>query len=317
MKLPELGVSEFLNGQDRFNNKISNVNPNLSSADSLAQIQRTGQASDPTQDQNGVVQGASGTANAAGTADDIAYLNDQAAQLRSLLARTDTGLNQGLLHNQDEYDTQVGATNQDRNKKVSSETQNKLNAYETINRNANNGYRSLAQIIGRAAGRGSSAFQDLLPDVIGKDMSSKRQGATSTYGQNVSNIEDSTSSVLADLLRQKKANEESLRSGIEGQRQNIQSQLAANAAQAAQARGGGYAAVKAAQQPFQDSINQSRDQVENFFNQFRTAYTPQAINPNLSQYSIDRATINAQNQPDADPNNPYAQLLRKRLQGQA
>jgi len=269
-----------------------------------------------------------------GTSADISYLDDQAQQLRDLLNRTDTGLNQGLMQNQDEYDRQLGQSQAEKARQLAAyddqrvqQNQGKLSTYNTINKNANNGFRSLAQIIGRGAGTGSSAFRDLLPNVIGTDTSTKRAAANQTFGSNLAGIDKaqgqydiSFADVLDDLLRQKKTNESTLRSGIEGQRQTLNSQLGTNAAQRAQALGGGYAQVRAAQQPFQDSINNSRNQVESFFNTFRTAYTPKvavAAAPELGQYTADRSVINAQNQGASDATNPYAALLRKRLTGQA
>ena len=263
---------------------------------------------------------------------DIAYLDDQAQQLRDLLNRTDVGLNQGLTQNNDEYARQLAKSEAEKARTLAGyqeqrvgQTQNKLNTYDTINKNANNGFRSLAQIIGRAAGTGSSAFQELLPNVIGTDTSSKRTEANQNYGANLQRIDKaqdqfgiSFADVLDDLVRQKNNNENTLRSGIESQRQQLNSQLGTIEGQKAQARGGGYAAVKSAQQPFQDSINQSRNAVEGFFDQFRTAYTPRAAvaaTPELSQYTADRSQINAQNQGAVDATNPYAALLRKRLTG--
>lgn len=265
---------------------------------------------------------------------DVSFLNDQATQLKNLLGRTDTGLAQGLAQNEDQYNTQVGGANAAKDQAYSgyqdqrvAQNKGKQSAYDTINKNANTGYRSLAQIIGRAAGTGSSAFQDLLPNVIGTDTSSKRQAATDTYGQNLQGIDKSQNQYdinfqnsLADLLKQKKANEENIRSGVENQRQSLDQQLATNAGQVAQARGGGYAQVKAAQQPFQDAINNSRNAVESFFNQFRTPYTPTqavAATPDLANYNVDRSNINTQGQQGVDPNNPYSQMLRKKLQGTA
>jgi hypothetical protein len=195
----------------------------------------------------------------------------------------------------------------------------------TNRQNANTGYRSLAQIIGRASGTGSSAFRDLLPNVIGKDLSSKQRGVNENYGTNLANIDKAQSNydisfqdVIDDLLRQKKSNEEKLRVGIEGQRQNINQNLGTLAGQRAQLNGGGYEAVRAAQAPTQAAIENSRNAVEGFFNEFRTPYTPKAAvaaAPDLSAYTTDRANINAQGQPGVDPNNPYASLLRRKLQG--
>jgi len=243
------------------------------------------------------------------------YLQDQAGQLRDLLTRNDTSYSHGLAGNQDAYDTGAGTVNQQHDAQVTSQNKGKQSAYDTINSNANNGYRSLAQIIGRASGTGSSAFQQLLPDVIGRDTSSKRQGATDTFGQNLSNIDASTTTSLADLLKQKKAADEATSTGYQNNRQSFNGQLSQNAGQLAQNNGGDFNAVKAAQQPFADAINNSRNAVEGFFNQYRTPFTPQAVDPNLAQYQTDRSAVNAQSQPGADGSNPYSQLLRKKLQG--
>lgn len=265
--------------------------------------------------------------------DDIAFFDDQDAQLKSLLGRTDTGLQQGLTQNQNEYDRNVGGANEDKQRQYANyqdqrvaQNKGKVAAQDTNNRNANTGFRSLAQIIGRAAGTGSSAFRDLLPNIVGTDLSGRQRQVAQNFGQNIAGIDKaqgqydiSFQGVLDDLLRQKKENEDKLRSGIETQRQNINNQLAENAGKRAQAFGGGYAAVKAAQDPYRQAIENSKNAVENFFNQFQTPYTARqavATAPELSGYTTDRATLNAQNQ-GLDSNNPYSTLLRKRLQGLA
>lgn len=329
--LPELGISEFLNGGQselpigKVTNSLLGAKPNNQGASGVL-----GANTDVAQpDQTGSVAGGSGVSTS-----DLAYLDDQQRQLRDLLARTDTGLSQGLVNNEDEYNRNLGQSNADKERQYANyadqrvtQNQGKLDSYDTINKNASNGFRSLAQLIGRASGTGSSAFRDLLPNVIGTDISSKRGQANDTYGENLQGIDKaqnqydiSFADVLDDLLRQKKSNENTLRSGIETQRQDLNSKLGTVAGQRAQALGGGYDQVKAAQQPFQDSINNSRNQVESFFNQFRSAYTPKqavATAPELSNYTTDRSVINAQNQGATDATNPYAQLLRKRLTGQA
>jgi len=338
--LPEFGLSENLGSTGRVPTTQQNVANQLVSPtinpfnapmwandDLFGEVERAGEsAANQSAQLSGGGSGGSGM--------DLSYLDDQAQQLRDLLARTDTGLNQGLTQNEDEYQRQLGGANASKEQQYANyadqrvdQNKGKLKTYDTINKNANNGYRSLAQIIGRAAGTGSSAYRDLLPNVIGTDTSSKRADANETFGSNLRGIDKaqgqfdiSFADVLDDLMRQKKTNESALRSGIESQRQGINSQLGTVAGQRAQALGGGYNQVRAAQQPFQDSINNSRNQVESFFNTFRTAYTPKAAvaaTPELGQYTADRSVINAQNQGASDATNPYAALLRKRLTGQA
>jgi len=340
--LPALGISEFLNGgrptqnTGRINEAYASAAPYTGGGSPVAPVVSNPGYSAATGGSNGNAGGYAGNVAAVAgggvSAADLAYLDDQAAQLRSLLARTDTGLNQGLTQNEDEYQRQLGQSQADKARQLAAyedqrvqQNQGKLNTYDTINKNANNGYRSLAQIIGRAAGTGSSAFRELLPNVIGSDTSSKRNEANQTYGANLQGIDKaqnqydiSFADVLDDLLRQKKTNESTLRSGIENQRQTLNSQLGTVEGQKAQARGGGYAQVKAAQAPAQQAIENSRNQVESFFNQFRTAYTPKqavAATPELAGYTADRSVINAQNQGAIDATNPYAALLKKRQAG--
>lgn len=281
----------------------------------------------------GVPPGYPGTSGGTGgIADDISFLNDQESQLQDLLGRTDTNLNQGLTRNEDQYNTALGGSNADKQRQYAQyqdqrikTTKDKQNAFSTIDRNAGQGYRSLAQIIGRSAGTGSSAFRDLLPSVVGKDTSAKRANAINTAGENLQGIDKaqgqydiSFEGVLQDLMKQKKDNEENLRGKIEEQRQGLNSQLSGIAGQRAQAQGGGYAQVKAAQQQYQDAINNSRNSVQGFFDQFRTQFTPRqavATTPELSQYNTDRSEVNAGNQ-GMGSQNPYEALLRKKLRGQ-
>ena len=274
--------------------------------------------------------GGGGSANATTIAQNNAYLDSQAANLNSLLGRTDTGLNQGLSKLNDSYTGNVNQQTNQENQALQDYADNrvqtnkdKLGAYDTINRNANSGYRSLAQIIGHASGSGSSAFQQLLPDVVGKDISGKRGVANQTYASNLGNIDTaqkktelSFSNILADLANQRQAQEQQLRTGVEQQRQSLQGQLDQNATQRVQNNGGGYAQVAAAQAPYQTAIDNSRNAVESFFAQFKPTVTPQQAAiaaPDLTQYTVDRSNVNAQNQGAQDPTNPYAAILRRKL----
>jgi hypothetical protein len=256
---------------------------------------------------------------------DQAYISSQLDNLNSLLGRTQTGLDQGLSTLNNSYQSNVNQQQnqenqalQDYGDKRIQTNKDKLGAYNTINQNANNGYRSLAQLIGRSAGSGSSAFQDLLPDVVGKDTSSKRGDANLTYANNLGNIDNaqkktelSFQGILSDLANQRAAQEQQLRTGVESQRQNILGQQ-----QSLQAQQGNAAGARA----LQPAIENSRNAVESFFNQFQPTITAQQAAiaaPDLSQYTTDRSVVNAQNQGISDPTNPYADILRKKLQDQA
>lgn len=253
-----------------------------------------------------------------------AYVDSQIANLNDLLGRTDTSLNQGLEQLNSSYqgsvnqqNNQLAQANQDYSDKRVATNKDKLGAYNTINKNANNGYRSLSQIIGRASGTGSSAFQEALPDAIGKDIGSKRGEANTTYASNMGNIDTaqkktelSFQQILQDLANQRQAQEQSLRTGVEQQKQSILSQQ-----QALQAQRGNLAGAQA----LQPQIEGSRNAVDSFFQQFKPTYTAQQAAiaaPDLGKYNVDRSVVNAQNQ-GGNTANPYADILRKKLQEQA
>lgn len=272
------------------------------------------------------------TSDSSLTSGDLAYLSDQASQLQDLLNRTSTGLDQGLASNDAQYQEQLNqaadAKAQQYNTYADDRTtqnQDKLAAYDTIDQNANQGYNSLAQLIGRSAGTGSSAYQELLPEVVGTDTSTKRAAASTTFGQNLANIQNNQNNydlsyqdTLDDLANQKKQNEDTLRSGIETQRQSINQQLEDNAAQVAEANGGGASAVAAAEAPYQTAITNSRNAVDSFFSQFQPTYTSQpavATPVNLADYTTDSSMVNAAADPTTtDSDNPYESLLLKKLQ---
>ena len=259
------------------------------------------------------------------------YLNSQSQQLRDLLGRIATGEAQGLQKNEQEYKTQLDAADKDKTAQMAEygnqETQQGLGkekAFTSAGRNAGNSYRSLSQILGRAGGTGSSAFQELLPNAIGKGLNENRTSAIGNYGENMQNIgkaknkyESSFEEVLKDLMTQKLANESTLKSGVEGQRQNVYGQQATNAAQLAENKNpnASFSAIQAAQNPYKQAIDNSLNTVEGFFNKYNTPFTPKAAvkeAPALSGFTTDRAAINAQGQ-GMDASNPYASILRKKL----
>jgi hypothetical protein len=326
LHLPELGISEALGGKNTYTANIGGqtVTGQARTYDEFLRQAQAYQGSQPSVGA-GTDTGGGGTGGGTGyagggtgyTAEDVSFLNDQESRLRALLGRTDTALTQSLQRNEDDYNTNAGQATKQKDDMTIDENKAKQGAYDTIDRNANTGFRSLAQIIGRASGTGSSAFREALPDAVGKDTSSKRQAATTTHDTNLSKIDASFEDVIADLLRQKKANEENARTKVEEQRQGIQGQMADVAGKRAQAAGGGYAAVKAAQAPMDAAIENSRNAVEGFFNTFRSPYTPKTVSADRSAYNTDRSVVNAKSGPQAtdDPTNPYAALLRKRLAG--
>jgi hypothetical protein len=285
-------------------------------------------------DVNGNVQGGSSTTGSNGyTSGDIAALQQNAQLLNSLLGRLQGGIDRGKQTIDSQYNQELSNANLARDRQLgtygdqtTAQKTNRENQLGQINQNANAGMNSLRNIIGRSSGSGSSVYQDLLPYLIGNDMSSNRRGVMNTTGENLQSIDKAKnqyeadfSGVLQDLANQKKQNENNLMSGIEGQRQGYLQQQMTNNAQLSQAQGGGYDQVKQAIAPIQSQYDQSLNNVDSFFNQFQPTYTPNqkaAPTAALNTYTVDRSTANATDTGAAD-NNPYASLLRKKLTGQA
>lgn len=267
------------------------------------------------------------------TPEDIAYLQSIKQNYLDQRGRLDTALSQGNTKIADEYgrelnsaeigkENQLGTYRGQRQEQTGIKGQN----YSQINNAANKGYSSLAEILGRASGTGSSAFQQLLPNVISKDIFSKRSQANNVFGRNMQNIDSSENNymanfkmVLDDLKRQKDQNEQNLISGVNETRADLASKIGTVEGQLAAAAGGGGAQIRAAQAPYNAEVIAARDAVDNLFNKYFKPFTPRVANapaPELGTYTMDRSQINAGNQGVTDTTNPYSQILRKRLQEQ-
>jgi hypothetical protein len=264
------------------------------------------------------------------TAADITYLQGIKRDYEDQLARLGTTQEQGNKRIADEYGRELDSANVSKANQLNAYGENRQQQtgikgknYSQINNAANKGYNSLASILGRASGTGSSAFQQLLPNLIGKDVFSKRTAANNVYGENVRGIDQaekgyltSFDELLDDLKRQKDDNERQLLTGVNETRANINSKLATAAGQLAAARGGGVAQIRAAQDPYSAQVTESRNTIDSLFDKYFRPYTPKQVTaaaPELSNYTMDRSLINAGKQGAVDPTNPYADMLRKRL----
>jgi hypothetical protein len=263
-----------------------------------------------------------------------AYLTDQDKALADLLGRLGMSETAGIDKIGTQYGNEKLRAEQDKERTMSgygeqevTQGMNKEKSFNQANRGANNAFRSLAQILGRASGTGSSAFRELLPDVLGKGLNENRSQAIDAFAGNMQGIKKAKdqygldfSDLLNDLLTQKTQQENEFRSGVEGQRQGINSQRSTIAGQLLQNENPNvdYAAIKAAQTPFQTLIDQSSDKIAGY-----DAYAPKlaarqvvAGTPNVNEFKTDRLAVNAGNQ-GMNPENYYSTLLRKRLQENA
>lgn len=272
--------------------------------------------------------GSSGGGSGSGyTAEDLAAFDAQEGQLRSLLARTGTTLNQGLSSLGDDYNRNVSGANTQRSRALENygiqredSARGKQEAIGKVDTNARTLNDSLRRILGMASGSNSSAYQLAAPNAVARQASQQRSGVLGDYAENdrdVTLAENRAKSdfeqLLEDLARQRNQREQELRSGVLESESDIQSKLATIAGQRAAARGGGVGAIRAAQQPFQNEINNRQSQLDSLFEKFRSPMlTPKAVNvqtPQLRDYMVDRATIGQDG--TQGQYEPYSNFLRQ------
>ena len=253
---------------------------------------------------------------------DIAYLDDQMARLRSQHGSADTALNNGLTQLQDSYGREVQGANtrqnqtmQDFTTKETDTTRAKDSALTRTNENARTLAEGLRRRLGLASGSGSSAFQFAAPGAVAKMATENRTGVLENFGANFRDLNTSRDRVksqyeemLADLESQRKTRESDFRSGILEKKSQIDGSLAEAARQKALALGGGYEQVKTAMSPFVSQIDSRQAEIDGLFNKFRTPFTQKAVDtsmPTLRDYMVDRANIGAGQPGPQDPTAPY------------
>ena len=253
---------------------------------------------------------------------DIAYLDDQMARLRSQHGSADTALNNGLTQLQDSYGREVQGANtrqnqtmQDFTTKETDTTRAKDSALTRTNENARTLAEGLRRRLGLASGSGSSAFQFAAPGAVAKMATENRTGVLENFGANFRDLNTSRDRVksqyeemLADLESQRKTRESDFRSGILEKKSQIDGSLAEAARQKALALGGGYEQVKTAMSPYVGAIDSRQAEIDGLFNKFRTPFTQKAVDtsmPTLRDYMVDRANIGAGQPGPQDPTAPY------------
>lgn len=266
--------------------------------------------------------GGTGTGTSTYNPQDIAYLDDQMARLRSQHGSADTALNNGLTQLQDSYGREVQGANtrqnqtmQDFTTKETDTTRAKDSALTRTNENARTLAEGLRRRLGLASGSGSSAFQFAAPGAVAKMATENRTGVLENFGANFRDLNTSRDRVksqyeemLADLESQRKTREGDFRSGILERKSQIDNSLAEAARQKALALGGGYKQVKTAMSPFVSQIDSRQAEIDGLFNKFRTPFTQKAIDtsmPTLRDYMVDRANIGAGQPGPQDPTAPY------------
>jgi len=278
----------------------------------------------------GSTGGSGGSGAPAYNPDDLAYLDSQSNRLKAMLGSAQNTLNSGLTNLSDSFNREQSGANQRRSRALEDfsiqredSTRDKQDAIGRVDTNARTLNDSLRRILGLASGSGSSAYKLAAPTAVARQASQQRSGVLGDYAENDRNLSlaetratNDFNDLLADLERQKRDRESELRSGVLTQEQQINERLANVAAERAKLLGGGYSQVRLAQAPFESAINSRQSELDSLFERFRSPMlTPKAVNvqkPELRDYLVDRASINANAQGGPEVYSPYAQFLRPR-----
>lgn len=263
-------------------------------------------------------------------AQSVALLDLQEQRLKKQLGRADIGLNQGLEGLEDSYNKEKSRTNLERSRAIEGyntqredTTRDKLGSIGKVNTNARTLADSVRRILGLASGSGSSAYKFAAPNAIARTASTQRTNVNDTFGKNFRDLDTAEGrakvdfqNLLDDLLEQRKSRESGLRAGVLDNKNQISNSLAELAAQRAAYNGGDAATIKAAAQGYISDIDSRNRKLDGLFARFRTPYKVKPVNvqkPELAQYTVDRATINSNNNNGQNPYNPYISPLKKKF----
>ncbi len=112
-------------------------------------------------------------------------------------------------------------------------------------------------------------------------------------------------------MADRRSKEQSLKTGVLGQRQGIQESLAQIAADKARAMGGSQIQAAA---PYQQNYLTYQNQIDQLPQQYRTQVDARALSvqtPTLRDYVVDRAAINQQKQSGQQQYSPYSAFLNR------
>lgn len=263
------------------------------------------------------------------SAEDLAYIDDQIAQLTGQKARIGAGLQTGLTGLEDSYNKNLSEQNLNRSRaledfdmKTEDTTRNKNAAIGRVNTNARVLSDSLRRRLGMAGGSDSSAYNITAPGAVARDASADRTGVVEDFGVNFRNLDVAKkradtdfASLLEDLSAQRRNSERGLRQGILEQENQVDTSLADAARQRAGLLGGGYNAAKLASAGYETGINNRNSQIDSLFSQYRNPYTIKPVDVqkvNLRDYLVDKAAIQTNQQNNTqDPYAPYSPTIQK------
>lgn len=260
----------------------------------------------------------------------LAYLGLQQSNLDRQMGRTGTTLEQGLTNLTSDYNNKYNTASQNKARAIEDLTMqrrdtesSKDKAIDKVNTNARVLADSLRRKIGMASGSGSSAYQITAPGAVARDASTERGDVLGTFAQNFRALDvadkrtnEDYDKLFNDLKTQREASERSLRQGVENTRNEISQKLAEIAAQRVAAQGGGLTQQMAATRGYENDIAARERAIDALGNvspiELRAI---QAQAPELAQYLVDRAAIQANQQAGTnDPTAPYGPNIKNRFE---
>lgn len=284
----------------------------------------------PTRTDSGSYSGGSSSGgSSADKAATLAYLGSQESNLSRQMGRTGTTLEQGLTRLTNDYNSKYNSANTQKARALedlmiqrSDTDMAKDKSIDKVNTNARVLADSLRRKIGLASGSGSSAYQITAPGAVARDASNERTDVLGTFAQNYRSLDqadkrtkDDYEALFSDLERQRGESELALRQGVENTRNDISQRLADIAAQRVAANGGGLTQQMAAARGYEGDIAARESAIDNLFSQYVKPLAVRQIEaqrPELAQYLVDRAAINANNAAGTtDPYAPYSNNLKK------
>lgn len=175
----------------------------------------------------------------------------------------------------------------------------------TINSDANTAFNSLMALLGASGAGVSSAARYNAPQAVSQNASRQRGDADQTFNANNASIgsaEDATKqqyqNALTDLLTQKDTNIQNFLSGLLGQEANIQQQIGSANINRAEYGGQSYQQAEKGAQGQTNAVNSIESRLGDIFKQYATpSFTVNPVTastPNLTSYSVDPTTIEAQ-----------------------
>lgn len=270
-------------------------------------------------------------ADAAGAGADkaltLAELAAQEGQLRDFLNSANGQLDQGVSSINDDAARlraknaqDRGRANQDFDIRTEDTQRAKDGKLDSIDTNARVQANSLRNMVGRASGSGSSAYQIAVPGAVARDASLDRQGVQEDFGANFRDlglakkrVGEDFEEADQDVNRQVNDKTRALREGILTAQNDASGSLADIARRRAAVQGGNPATAGAG---FDAEISTRRQAINSLFNTYKTPLQARAVDttaPALRDYVTDGTAVSAPAAEGAPAGtSPYSSFLKKR-----